>query len=107
MNVRSTLIALLLLAALLPPLGGCSSDTKRVLNPQVEKNPVVYESPEAAKTFDNAVRDRYDHGGGVIRTLRAQLSRNAYFNRQVVVADTDLDGIISDREAYRYAEHGK
>jgi hypothetical protein len=34
------------------------------------------------------------------------LSKNAFFNREVIEADTDLDGIISEREAYRYAKDG-
>lgn len=91
---------LLLLASL--ALMGCSHEAL-VLNPKVARAPIVFVSPQAADTFDDALEDRYDDGAARVATLRGVLSQNAFFNREVAVADQDGDGIISDHEALRYA----
>jgi hypothetical protein len=99
------MIPRLLIAIVLPALLiGCAGTPRRVLNPRVNKSPVVFESPRAAEAFERSVDKRYDKGEAVIKKQSATLSRNAFFNREVLEADTDLDGIISEREAYRYAE---
>ncbi len=82
---------------------GCSSK-KKILNPTVERNPIVFESPQAAETFEDELDDRYDAGEADVAQLRGRLSLNAFFNQQVKRADHDRDGIITDVEAWRYAE---
>ncbi len=84
-------------------IAGCKSN-KRILNPTVERNPVVFESPQGADAFEQALDERYDAGEADIKQLRARLSRNAFFNQQIKVADRDNDGIITDVEAGRYAK---
>ena len=97
--MRHALLILLAGAA----LAGCSHEAV-VLNPKVARAPVVFESPQAADTFDEAHEDRYDDGAARVATLRGVLSENAFFNREVAIADRDGDGIISDHEALRYAD---
>ncbi len=80
-------------------LWGCG-ETKKVLNPRVSTMPVVFESDGAREAFLAELSERYEQGAA--RLPPGTLSRNAYFNREVVHADTDGDGIISDSEAYRY-----
>lgn len=84
-------------------LSGCGSN-KTILNPTVERTPIVFESPEAAEVFEDELDDRYDSGEADIAQLRGRLSRNAFFNQQIKVADRDNDGIITDAEAQAYAE---
>jgi hypothetical protein len=102
------MIPRLLIAALLAiALTGCAGKPKRVLNPGVTRSPVVYESPMAAEAFESSVARRYDRGDAVVKPLGAVLSKNAFFNKEAIAADTDLDGIISELEAYHYAEKSK
>lgn len=82
---------------------GCSSK-KKILNPTVDRNPVVFESAQAAELFEDELDDRYDSGEADIAQMQARLSRNAFFNQQIKVADRDNDGIITDVEAWRYAK---
>jgi outer membrane murein-binding lipoprotein Lpp len=100
MTQRLALFALLLAPTF---VAGCAERQARVLNPKVGRAPVVFESNVAASTFEEALEDRYDDGAAKIATLHAQLSQNAFFNREVTAADLDSDGIISDLEAHRYA----
>lgn len=93
--------ALLLFAGV--ALMGCSHQA-RVLNPKVARAPVVFESPNAADTFEDALEERYDDGAARVASKSGVLSQNAFFNREITVADRDGDGIISDREALRYAD---
>jgi hypothetical protein len=93
-------LCLLLLAG--AALTGCSHEA-RVLNPRVARAPVVFESPHAADTFEDALHDRYDDGAARIASRSGVLSQNAFFNREITHADQDGDGIISDHEALRYA----
>jgi hypothetical protein len=98
MSIRSLLPVLLLSA-------GCAeAPTGPVLNPTVSRSPVVFESARGQSTFEKAVTERYRDGGGYIQSMHARLSKNAFFNQNVQLADTDGDGIISDREAQEYAE---
>jgi hypothetical protein len=80
---------------------GCGSNLL-VLNPRVARSPAVYESDQAAHAFKQAVDERYENGEAIIGKT-AQLSENAFFNQQLQVADGNIDGIISDGEAHRYA----
>lgn len=83
---------------------GCSSN-RRILNPTVERQPIVFESPQAADAFEEALDDRYDDGEADIAQLRGRLSKNAFFNQQIKVADSNGDGVITDEEAWRYAKN--
>ena len=66
--------------------------------------PVVFESDAGARAFTNSVAERYDDGGADLRVGSVRKwGRNAYFNRQVNVADADNDGIISDYEVTSYS----
>lgn len=94
---KASLFALLVLAS----LTGCG-ETKKVLNPRVGTMPVLFESDGARDAFLIELGERYE--AGAAKLPPGTLSRNAYFNREVVNADIDGDGIISDREAYRYIE---
>jgi len=78
---------------------GCTSDL-RVLNPDVAPWPVIFESDQCRLDFVEEIRDRYDDGDAVLPP--GQLSKHAYFNREVERADSDADGIISDAEANHY-----
>jgi hypothetical protein len=84
-------------------VGGCGTEP-RILNPTVERNPIVFESPLAAEVFEEELDDRYDSGEADIEPLRGRLSRNAFFNQEVKKADTDNDGILTDVEVTRYAK---
>ena len=61
----------------------------------------MFESEAASEAFEEELDDRYDGGEADIGPVR--LSRNAFFNQQIEVADRDNDGIITEREAERYA----
>ena len=74
----------------------------RILNPNVPRNPVVFESPEGADAFDNALDERYDRGDADVKPVKGRLSKNAFFNQQIEKVDENGDGIISDLEASRY-----
>lgn len=84
-------------------LVGCASN-KTILNPTVERTPIVFESESAREAFEDELDDRYDSGEADIAQLRGRLSRNAFFNQQIKVADRDNDGIITDAEAQAYGE---
>jgi hypothetical protein len=88
---------LLLPASLL--LSGCGT-SHLVLNPRVNPSPVVFESDQARVAFVDEIRDRHDDGDAV--RPPGELSRHAYYNQEVMAADGDGDGIISDTEAYNY-----
>ncbi len=95
--------AILCLSSL--PLGllGCSGNV-RIVNPTVERRPVVFESSAAESAFEEELQDRYDDGEADVKQPAGRLSLNAFFNDQVKVADRDNDGIITDSEAQRYGE---
>ena len=82
-------------------LAGCKAKV-RILNPNVPRNPVVFESPEGADAFDSALDERYDRGDADIKPVRGRLSKNAFFNQQIEKVDENGDGIISDLEASGY-----
>ncbi|MCA9618380.1 MAG: hypothetical protein KC731_05145 [Myxococcales bacterium] len=95
--------ASLAIVVALVALAGCSKQS-RVLNPKVQETPMLFESAQASETFRDALQDRYESGEADVTALRGRLSRNAFFNREVMLADMDGDGIISDREAVHYAQ---
>ena len=82
---------------------GCASNY-RILNPSVERTPMVFESPQAASVFEDELDERYDSGDADIPQRQGRLSRNAFFNQQIQVADSNNDGVITDIEAWRYAK---
>jgi hypothetical protein len=82
---------------------GCK-DKLRILNPRVTRNPVVFETPQGAGAFEDALDERYDRGDADVKQVRGRLSKNAFFNQQIERADENGDGIISDKEALRYVE---
>jgi hypothetical protein len=82
-------------------LAGCKQKV-RILNPNVPRNPIVFESPEGADAFDTALDERYDRGDADIKPVKGRLSKNAFFNQQIEKVDENGDGIISDLEASRY-----
>ncbi len=82
---------------------GCSSN-RRILNPTVDRTPIVFESDQGANAFEEALDERYDDGEADIAQLRGRLSRNAFFNQEIRVADSNGDGVITDLEAWRYAK---
>lgn len=84
-------------------VAGCRSNL-RILNPGVERAPIVFESPAAAETFERELEDRYDDGDADVPALGGRLSLAAFFNQEIKVADRDNDGIITEAEAERYAE---
>ena len=85
-----------------------------VLEPEARRVAVRFESDQAATSFAEQVGLRYDGGDAVKRQssggiplLYGQedisvLSKNAYFNEQVALADEDRNGLISDGEAHDY-----
>ncbi len=87
-----------------------------VLQPDAGRVAVRFESPQGETGFADRVDARYQGGDAVklqssggIPLLYGQeeisvLSKNAYFNEQVGVADQDRDGLISNREARTYGE---
>lgn len=83
---------------------GCAQDRGLILNPKVPRNPVVYESPWGAETFEDEVRSRWNDGEGVLPGNKGMLSLNAFFNRELELADLDGDGILNDREVAGYTE---
>ncbi|HHH30594.1 MAG TPA: hypothetical protein ENK57_19940 [Polyangiaceae bacterium] len=83
---------------------GCAEDRGLILNPNVPRNPVVYESPWGAETFEDAIRSRWNDGEGVLPGKKGMLSLNAFFNRELELADVDGDGILNDREVASYAK---
>lgn len=85
-------------------LAGCAEDRGLILNPNVPRNPVVYESPWGAETFEDAIRSRWNDGEGVLPNNQGMLSLNAFFNRELELADVDGDGILNDREVASYAD---
>ncbi len=95
-------IAPLLLLLSATSMLACSATPVRIANPDVSRNPVIFESDDAMRAFGAAVAERYDDGGADIGP-RLRLSENAYYNQQIEKADHDADGIITDREASRYA----
>ena len=82
-------------------LVACGGPT-RILNPTVQRSPVVFESDQAMSAFESALAARY--AGGAADLPPGRLSQNAFFNREIAEADVDGDGIISDAEALRYAD---
>jgi hypothetical protein len=98
-SIARGLIALAVLGA---ALSACAGDRGRILNPEVPRNPVIYESNWARDTFEDAVQDRWDDGRAKLPGGAGTLSSNAYFNREVVSADLDGDGILSEIEAQQY-----
>lgn len=95
------LIALVLSSSL---MSGCAEDRGLILNPKVPRNPVVYESPWAAETFEDEIHSRWNDGEGVLPNNKGMLSLNAFFNRELELADVDGDGILNDQEVASYAE---
>ena len=57
-------------------LAGCKQKV-RILNPNVPRNPIVFESPEGADAFDTALDERYDRGDADIKPVKGRLSKNA------------------------------
>jgi len=87
-----------------------------VLEPEAHRVAVQFESDQAQTTFAQQVGARYEGGdavkhqssGGIPLIYNQEeisvLSRNAYFNEQVTVADEDRDGQISNGEARAYGQ---
>ncbi len=96
--MRTSPVLLLLLAA-------CGAEAQvPVLNPTVERSPVVFESSRAESVFVKSLDQRYEDGEGYVQSMHARLSKNAFYNQHVQIADQDGDGIITDAEAAEYAE---
>ncbi len=95
-------IAPLLLLLSATSMLACSTTPVRIVNPDVSRTPVVFESDDAMRAFGAAVADRYDDGAADLGS-RQRLSKNAYYNLQLEKADHDADGIITDNEASSYA----
>jgi hypothetical protein len=91
-----------LLSWLLVCAAGCA-DNKKILSPNIERTPVVFESPAAAEAFEDELEDRYDGGEADVQQ-NSRYSLNAFFNQQIRKADRDNDGIITEVEAQRYAK---
>ncbi len=94
----------LVLIAICSSLLGCAQDRGLILNPKVPRNPVVYESPWGAETFEDEIQSRWNDGEGVLPDNKGMLSLNAFFNRELELADVDGDGILNDQEVAGYAE---
>jgi hypothetical protein len=107
------------IAAVLPlGAGGCliNSGSEKVVDSDAKRLKVDFESEEALTTFQRAVRERYEAGGGVVSKSgfaipfviaageRRVLSENAYYNGEVAKADANGDGKIADAEARAYAQ---
>jgi hypothetical protein len=87
-----------------------------VLQPDAGRMAVRFESPKGETGFIKQVAVRYDGGDAVklqssggIPLLYGQeelsvLSKNAYYNEQVGLADQDRDGLISNHEAQSYGQ---
>lgn len=101
-------------------LAGCGihlieASGEKVVGQDEKRVTVDYESEQAMETFAEAVADRYPHDKNLgsssfkipflvhVRDERRTLSRNAYFNDQVDVADLNSDDTISEAEARIYA----
>jgi len=104
--MQSASLPLLSIAVLACALSssGCAENRGLILNPNVPKNPVVYESPWGADTFEDEIRSRWKDGEAVLPNKKGMLSLNAFFNREVELADLDGDGILSDQEVASYAD---
>jgi len=100
-----TRISLALVAAALASMAcACAPAKVRIVNPGVDRTPVVFESRGASHTFEQALKIHYDDGAAQLGSPQVQWSRNAFFNQQVSLADSNADGIISDFEAVSYAQ---
>ncbi len=87
-----------------------------VLEPEARPVAVRFESEQVETSFAQQVGARYEGGDAVKRQSSggipllfnqeeiSVLSRNAYFNEQVALADEDRDGLISDAEARAYGQ---
>jgi hypothetical protein len=87
-----------------------------VLEPEARPVAVQFESEQAQATFAQQVGLRYEGGDAVKRQSSggipllynqeeiSVLSKNAYFNEQVALADEDRDGQISNGEARAYSQ---
>ncbi|MEL7240475.1 MAG: hypothetical protein AAGK78_16585 [Planctomycetota bacterium] len=99
------------------PLAGCvvMSSKDEIVGADEPRVPISFESDVGFVTFHDAVR-RYDtrsnrdlgESNVVIPLILAsstdkKLSYNAYYNRQIEMADVDQDGVLSDLEVRAYA----
>lgn len=92
-----------------------ASSAEKIVGKNESRTVVHFESDQAMSTFVHAVRHRYAHESNlgpshfsipfIINVNDAQrvLSRNAFYNRQVDIADLNGDGTISNTEAKIYA----
>jgi hypothetical protein len=105
-------------AAAVALCGGCliNSSNEKVVQPDAKRVAVDFESEQALATFQKAVAARYAGDGGVVSrsgfaipfvigaSEKRVLSENAFYNAQVVKADADGDGRLSEAEARVYAQ---
>jgi len=97
--------------------GGCliNSASEKVIEPDAPRTTVRFESEKGMAAFQKESEKRYRAGGGergsgafaipfVIAVAEKRvLSENAFYNTQVLKADVNGDGTISDAEARVYA----
>lgn len=109
-----TITAVLVPAAILA--SGCLVTTHEVklVREDEPRQAVAFESDEGMTQFHAAVNRRSDRGGRergrssfnipfiVSANSRKVLSRTAFFNDQVVLADINADGTLSDAEVWAY-----
>lgn len=116
MSIRSA-FATLAVAASCAFLTSClfSNRSERVVEPDAARRTVQFQSDAGLEQFQRTVSRAYRKGDGVRSESevaipfvlhsesREMLSENAYFNEQVVKADMDGDGVLSDAECRAYA----
>lgn len=103
--------------ALALPLSGCliMSDKDEIVGANEPRVPISFESDAGFVSFHDAVR-RHDTSSNrdlgestlaipfiLASDTDRRLSYNAYYNRQVQMADVDQDGVLSDLEVRAYA----
>ena len=104
-------------AAVALPLSGCliMTDNEKIVDADVPRAKVDFESEEGLVTFHNALR-RNDNKGNrdlgestlvvpfiIASNTEKTLGYNAYYNKQIEIADINQDGTLSDLEVRAYA----
>jgi hypothetical protein len=111
--LRARLGAAVLAVAALSLVPGCLTlfSKTEVIRGEEPRRPVRFENPEAAETFNKAMKDKTTNLGGTyvgvpfvtLYSRDRQLSDSAHFNDCVIRCDTDQDGTITLAEAKIFA----
>lgn len=111
---RARLVATALAVASLAALPGCLTvfSKTEVVRGEEARRPIRFESPQAAETFNKAMKDQSAHLGGTrlgvpfvtLYSKNRTLSESAHFNDCITRCDTDQDGTITASEATIFAQ---